>query len=413
MDQAYEALNGHDEFVVKEYDGKVSFDYQVIMPDSFSVSEKEITERAHHLWKTAGCSVSDVHQFRSQAEKEIERFANIRRNFRGVTFDIETGEMISLPLHKFFNVNQIPETQFNLLKNHDATIYEKMDGTMIHFFIYKEKLEAATCRSTFSPLAHEALQLARRNNLEDQIRRTIAEGWTPIFEYVAPTNQIVVQYSSPRIVYLISRKRETGVYHFEESFEDKAMKYEFKFSDVMSNIDIGEFEGYVCHLPNMIVKVKTPWYLERHRAVDALMRPAYKLYQVVYDGHMDDLIAIATDNYKPVLTKIYEEAQRDLLNEKKKLQVEFDHIQKEYDRIATDTQDLRQKRAEFVQVVKRLNPQNFNLIMAMHLGRDADSFLQKRLIERYREIYPQKIYASTNTKELRNEDDKSGSNQSN
>ena len=62
MDQAYEALNGHDEFVVKEYDGKVSFDYQVIMPDSFSVSEKEITERAHHLWKTAGCSVSDVHQ---------------------------------------------------------------------------------------------------------------------------------------------------------------------------------------------------------------------------------------------------------------------------------------------------------------------------------------------------------------
>jgi hypothetical protein len=109
---------------------------------------------------------------------------------------------------------------------------------------------------------------------------------------------------------------------------------------------------------------------------------------------MDDLIAIATDNYKPVLTKIYEEAQRDLLNEKKKLQVEFDHIQKEYDRIATDTQDLRQKRAEFVQVVKRLNPQNFNLIMAMHLGRDADSFLQKRLIERYREIYPQKIYAS-------------------
>jgi hypothetical protein len=51
--------------------------------------------------------------------------------------------------------------------------------------------------------------------------------------------------------------------------------------------------------------------------------------------------------------------------------------------------------------------------MAMHLGRDADSFLQKRLIEQYREIYPQKIYASTNTKELRNEDDKSGSNQSN
>jgi len=37
--EAYEALNGHDEFAVKVYDGKVSFDYIVIFPGSFDATE--------------------------------------------------------------------------------------------------------------------------------------------------------------------------------------------------------------------------------------------------------------------------------------------------------------------------------------------------------------------------------------
>jgi ribosomal protein L7/L12 len=456
LTEAYEALNGHDEFAVKVYDGKVSFDYIVIFPGSFDATDDEIQYRAYLLWERAGSPVADSAQFWFQAKKDIERFAHLRRNFRGVTFDVATGEMISLPLHKFFNVNQIPETQFDVIKHHDAVIYEKMDGTMIHFFLHNGKLEAATCRSTHHPLAHEALALAKKNRIDGMIIDTINNGWTPVFEYVAPHNQVVVQYAEPRLVYLISRERKSGKYHYNNSFPDKARRFEFKFGQVFNNLDCTEFEGYVCHLPDMVVKAKTPWYMERHRAVDALMRPAYKLYKIVFDGLMDDLIAIATEPYKPALRKVYEEAQRDLLNEKKRIEAIFAEALELSEKapaltdepnplaeleqqinllkdqgnrldaiklvrnftglglseaksfvergvwphgfIRRDEQEFEARRlirtkGSFADLVREKYPDDFGLIMALYQGRDPSDGIKDRLMEVYREKYPQKLYA--------------------
>lgn len=409
LSEAYEALNGHDEFVVKVYDGKISFDYIVIFPSSFSVTHDEVRDRAYFLWEKENAD-SDAEKFWFLAEQDVKRFADIRRNFRGVTFDESTGEMISLPLQKFFNVNQIPETQYNLIKHHNATIYEKMDGTMIHFFIHNGKLEAATCRSTHHPLAHEALFLAKKNNIDGYIIETINNGWTPVFEYVAPHNQIVVQYKEPRLVYLISRERSTGNYHYNDNFPDKARIFNFEFGQVFNNLDQTEFEGYVCHLPNMIVKTKTPWYMDRHRAVDALMLPAYKLYKIVFDGLMDDLIAVATDTYKPALRKIYEEAQHDLLNEKRQIELKFAEIEETFENsilltalekdVNITSQDAhRRNRKLFVDLVRSTYPDGFNLMMSLYQGKDITDQIKVRLMEVYRFKYPQKLYAKIEGKE--------------
>lgn len=241
--QAHEALNGHDEFAVKVYDGKVSFDYVVIFPGSFDATEEEIRNRAYLLWERAGGPATGSIGFWLQAEADVKRFASIRRNFRGVTFDVASGEMISLPMHKFFNVNQIPETQYDRIKHHDATIYEKMDGTMIHFFLHEGKLQGATCRSTQHPLAGEALALAHSQPVvRDLILDSIKMGWTPIFEYVAPHNQVVVSYAQPRLVYLISRERASGKYLYNNCFPDKARRYEFKFGEVF-NLIMALYQG--------------------------------------------------------------------------------------------------------------------------------------------------------------------------
>lgn len=457
LKEAYEALNGHEEFVVKNYDGKIAFDYIVIFPGSFSATEDEIKNRAYVLWELAGSPSSDSLNFWIQAEKDIQKFANIRRNFRGVTFDEITGEMLSLPLEKFFNVNQIAETQYSEIKHYDAVVYEKMDGSMIHFFIHNGKLEAATCRSTFHPFAQEALVLAKKNNIEQKIIETIQKGWTPVFEFVAPHNQIVVQYNKPSLVYLISRERSSGKYHHDDSFPDKAKSFEFKFSQIFNHLNLTEFEGYICHLPHMIVKVKTPWYMERHRAVDALMRPAYKLYQMVFDGVMDDLIAIASDSYKPVLRQIYESAQHDLLNEKKRIEARFYELIEQSNsslKVETKFEDelkklenlvvaLKEKgkrfdaikqvrnltglglgeakdyvdhgslphgfterrkeqiennkialfKSSFVELVRNNYPEDFNAIMSLYQGDDCKDIIQNKLMIEYRIKYPQKIFA--------------------
>jgi ribosomal protein L7/L12 len=456
--QAHEALNGHDEFAVKYYDGKVSFDYIVIFPGSFDATEEEIRTRAYHLWEKAGGPVDDSVQFWVQAEHDVKHFAHLRRNFRGVTFDVATGEMISLPLHKFFNVNQIPETQYDVIKHHEAVIYEKLDGSMIHFFLHNGKLEASTCRSSENPIAHAALALAKKLGLDAKIIETINKGWTPVFEYVAPNNQIVVRYNDARLVYLISRERATGKYKYDDSFPDKAKSFEFKFGEVFNNLDHTEFEGYICHLPNMIVKAKTPWYMERHRAVNALMRPAYYMYQVVFDGLMDDLIAITTETYKPTLQGIYTRAQQDLLVEKRRVENEYAEVlaisekasqeeevepnplaelEKEvqllkgkgqrleaikrvrdftglglseaklyvekgvlpHGFIRRDEQEFEARRlirnkGNFVELVRQHYPDDFSLIMTLHQGRDPSDGIKERLMEGYRIKYPHKLYAA-------------------
>lgn len=456
LSQAQEAVNGHDEFVVKHYDGKISFDYILVFEGSFSPTDEEIRNRAYALWERAGGPITDSDQFWLQAEHDVKHFAHIRRNFRGVTFDAQTEEMISLPLHKFFNVNQIPETQYDLIKDQDAVIYEKLDGTMIHFFLFNGKLEASTCRSTQNPYSVAALALAKRTGVDSAIIDTIKNGWTPIFEYVAPTNQIVVQYKEPRLVYLISRQRETGIYHYHDSFPDKSQRYEFKFEEVFNNLDQTEFEGYVCHLSNMIVKAKTPWYIERHRAVDALMRPAYKLYKIVFDGLMDDLIAIATEPYKPALRRIYNEAQQDLLDELKNLNNKFETLSslfkeqmaliveenpieffeqeiaalkaegkvleaikrvrdftglglmdaKNYvqnriwpngfirrDEQAFELKTLSKLKANFSELAQRNYPNDFALMMSLYLQRDPTEDVKVRLMDGYRIKYKEKLYA--------------------
>jgi T4 RnlA family RNA ligase len=358
LEEAQFAVLGRTEFAVKELPDTIAYDYIVILEDTF-------TEQTRLGW--------------------------IRRNFRGVTFCKHTGKMLSLPFHKFYNVNQNEESRFDIHKDKDATIYEKLDGSMVHFYIKSNgDLVASTCRSPESIQAKEALAFAKANKtLEKAIIDSINDGFTPIFEWVAPHNQIVVVYSNCRLVYLMSRERNTGKYFYEEKYQDKAQKYNFKFSDIFNHVDKHEFEGYVCHLNDDIFKVKTPWYLERHRAVDALMKPLYKLYEVALDGLMDDLIATAPDNHKEKLKAIYSEVQHDILKERVTIDAEFDSIVNSLGGDHASKYTDKDYRKTFVEVAKKGN--NFSCMMQLFQGRDPKELISKKLLEKYTQLYPTKL----------------------
>lgn len=361
--EAYEAVKGRNEFAIKETPHTVCFDYIVILSDTFDLKDKS-------------------------------RISWIRRNFRGVTFCRKTGRMLSLPLHKFFNINQTAETAFQNYQQKNATIYEKVDGSMIHFYRLSDGgLLASTCRSASTPQAIESLAFAKNNPvLESQILATIDQGLTPIFEWVAPHNQIVVRYSECRLVYLISRNRDTGKYIFEEKYQDKAKKYNFKFSDIYQHLD-HQFEGYVCHFDDgEMLKAKTPWYLERHRAVDALMRPMYKLYEVALDGHMDDLISIASESYKHKLTAIYDEVQRDLLALQGEIKQKFDEILEKIPGNYAENYANKDFRKTFVELAQKTDV--FPELMQMYQNKIPQSLFHKRLMSEYQKKYTEKFYGS-------------------
>lgn len=378
LNDVLDALDGHDEFVVKRYDGLVCVDYIVCFPGSFEATPEEVDRLRP--------------QFGDDAPAVAARRALIRSNCRGITFDAATGDIVSLPPNKFFNINQVASTQFHLHRHKSAKVYEKADGSMIHFFIHpRGNLTAATCRSTETPQAKEALAMASADGrVYDAIMTLIAGGYTPVFELVGPHNQIVVEYPRPRLVYLISRNRGTGDYQFHgDMFEDKVREYAFNFADVFENLPERDMEGFVCHLEcGTIVKVKSNWYTERHRAVDATMRPAYKLYQVVFDGVMDDLIAVATENMKPKLRAIYEEAQRDLLAEK----IRLDKAYAECYGSLTETEE-KARRKSFVEKVRATMPGDFAALMAIYSCKSPDKIIQDRLMEGYAIKYTHRLFS--------------------
>jgi RNA ligase len=360
LEEALKTLEGREEFMVKRDDGLVILDYLITFPDTFE---------------------------------------GLRRNFRGVTFNETSGEIVSLPLHKFFNVGQTEETQFHALQHCTATIYEKLDGSMIHFYVHpgRGELLASTRKSSSTSQALAALKIAKSQNMESKILESINEGWTPIFEYVAANNQIVVEYDHPRLVYLISRNRKTGEYRFEEDrFVDVANRYVFEFAKIDEMMDRTEFEGYVCHLDNgMIVKKKTEWYLERHRCVDMTMRPKYRLYEAVYNGVMDDIIPIAPDRLRPRLEEVYRAAQQDFLDESRRLEALAVEC-----RVYAVGEGEREQRKGYALHVQANHKDDMSVLMLLYQGRDFTGLLQEILVEGYKKKYPDPILADLHAESL-------------
>jgi len=353
LDQAYEAFAGRKEFVVKDTEDTISFDYIIIMDDSFN----------------------------------DEKYGHIRRNFRGITFCKKTGKILSLPFPKFFNINQNTESQYSLHKDKKAVVYEKVDGSMIHFYKKNDgELVASTCRSPESLQAKEALVFANTDRLLlHYIHESIDNGLTPMFEWCAPHNQIVVYYKQPRLIYLMSRYRNDGKYLFEEKYGDKVKKYDISFVDILNETNKTDFEGYVCHLEDgNVFKVKTKWYLERHRSVDLLTKPKYKIYEVALSGYLDDVISLSPENHKKTFMDVQKEVSLDLLDCKKQLEKEFENILKGLGDV--NAEDHRKR---FAMKVKGHN--NFSEFMQMLSGKSPDNTIKKKLMSKYISLYPERV----------------------
>jgi RNA ligase len=353
LKQALEAIEGRQEFVTKELEHTLAFDYVIIKDDSFS----------------------------------DPKFGWIRRNFRGITFCKVTGNLLSLPFPKFFNINQNTESQFILHKNKKATIYEKADGSLIHFYRKMNgELVASTCRSPESLQAKEALDFVNKNQrLLYYILDSIDNGLTPIFEWCAPHNQIVVHYKNARLIYLMSRFRDNGNYLFEEKYEDRVTKFDLSFSEVLNNTNKTEFEGYVCYLEDgNVFKIKTPWYLERHKSVDLLTRPRYKSYEISLDGYMDDVIALSPEGHQTIFREIDNEVKNDILETRLALEKEFEELNAQ---LNNDCMEDYRKR--FALAAKE--SANFPALMQLLSGKSPDGLIKKKLLGRYIEKYPGRI----------------------
>lgn len=220
---------------------------------------------------------------------------------RGPCFDTATGELLSLPFEKFFNVNEKEHTQApvvqELMDRQVPYICEKLDGSMITPVMINDKIFLKTKKSFTSDVAIEA-QASMTSNVKDLCEFFIMSGVTPIFEFTSPNNKVVIDYGDkPQFKLIAGRDMKTGLYIPQEALDHWAKEFNIARPSWHINHDLQDLmglltheegiEGWVIYVGGQRFKIKTQWYIDRHRMIDIRERDVARF---VLDETLDDLI---------------------------------------------------------------------------------------------------------------------------
>ena len=152
--------------------------------------------------------LDDLVIFNYSSECQFDRaWDHYTKSARGLIFDKTTGKLISRPFPKFFNLNEMPETQFNQLPNEPFTVTEKLDGVLGISYFHKNKWKIATRGSFTSEYAIWATNWLNQNVNTFYMDREN----TYLFEIIYPGSRIVVDYEGQeKLVLLGIIETQTG-----------------------------------------------------------------------------------------------------------------------------------------------------------------------------------------------------------
>jgi RNA ligase len=289
LDEVLDAINGSPEFLVAERDWGTYINYMMITSDTFP-------------------EVTDLN-------------SAIRRECRGIIFCNRTKKIMRRPLHKFFNLNQIAETQLDRLDfSKPHKVYTKLDGSMIVPF----EVEYGSGNIRFGTKAGitdtsmnaEVFVANHMNYFEFSKKMILEHGVSPIFEYTVPAGQpgqIVIKYNEFDMRLLAMRDIITGEYLEIESHPDVS-KFEIHLVDYHDPVtNPSEFvnmvrnetgnEGYVIAWDNGYrVKTKTDEYCRIHQAKDRITREK-DLLEMIVNEEIDDIKSALSESDRDGIQK--------------------------------------------------------------------------------------------------------------
>jgi len=136
-------------------------------------------------------------------------------------------------------------------------------------------------------------------NIQRFIRLALEKDIVPIFEYVSPRNRIVLPYTNTKLILLRLRDNNTGEYLDLNDYTDKYDGISVVESEgnhtldsirdvVLKSIDK---EGVIVQFENgKMVKIKSPWYFERHRLFTENLNRENTLIGLILNDTIDDIL---------------------------------------------------------------------------------------------------------------------------
>jgi RNA ligase len=260
------AIEGRDEFVVAVKEGYTVINYNVMMADTFDCP--------------------------------------IRRELRGIIFDNESGDILRRPFHKFFNVNEREETQDHVVDlSQEHRILEKLDGSMIApFMIWPGEMVWGTKMGATDVAKPVEEFVEAHPNYRQFAKFVISRGYTPIFEWCSRKQRIVLDYKEDQLILTAMRDITTGRYMSRDIMANTADMYFIPMvREFEPQTDMKEFIEYVRNLEDVegfvvrfndghMLKLKCHWYLQIHKAKEAILQDR-NIVELILDDKLDDVKA--------------------------------------------------------------------------------------------------------------------------
>lgn len=231
---------------------------------------------------------------REIAESKRPKWSMQMRMVRGITFDKETGEMVSFPYEKFFNMDEyIDGNLANLAKKMSEQPFlasEKVGGILIQAFYdkYTDKIRFGT-RAQLDPETDEkgfldtAEKIVRKGGQYDRMKDYLKDGRSMVLELIDPKYRVVVGYGKKSALFLhgVRDLKTSKMQDFLEtqrladSFGIESPKtHEFHSFDELSDFQKNakeDLEGFVIRFKDgSMIKAKTESYFRKLKGLRSL-----------------------------------------------------------------------------------------------------------------------------------------------
>lgn len=266
----------------------------------------------------------DVYDVINYVRYDNETFTGhpIRRECRGLIFDKETGDIISRPFHKFFNVGENEDVQaadVDITRPH--TILHKVDGSMVRPLRIGGGIRWGT-KMGITDVSMQAELFVQANpqiSYDSYAKSMIIMGLTPIFEWVSRSNRIVLDYEEDALILLAARDNKTGEYASYERLQYIARAYDVPVVEeipgtfanteelVKAVKEYEDAEGIVLRFDDgNMLKVKSDWYVNLHR-IKSAVSDTRKLVRCILEDQVDDLYPILPEKERDEIKEFVEE----------------------------------------------------------------------------------------------------------
>lgn len=296
-----------------------------------------------------------------------------------------------LLLEKFFNLNQVPDTMYDIVKNYKIkSISNKEDGSIASFIKLPNGKVVGKSKMGFNnEQANGINRIYRtRTDVKTFVDWSLNNDITSIFEYVSPDNRIVLRYLDEELILLRMRDNTTGKHLDIKNYLDKIGTIRIApFEDVNKDLDSlieviakeVDKEGVIVQSEDkwgkdFFFKLKTPWYMSLQGLLTDDIYREHIIIGYILDDKIDDILGQIPEDEKEAHLRINKIIQivKKAINDKS---FEIKKAYKDYIKSGISRKDYA--------INQRKDNPNFAFVMGMVNGDDMRKMSEEQIIDHY------------------------------